>query len=60
MKVHLIPIACERTWESKENKKIQIFGISYKRQVTIVISLTIDANLLLLRAVFKNYQTILR
>jgi hypothetical protein len=51
MKVHLIPIACERTWESKENKKIQMLGILYKKKVTIV-SLTINSNLLLLHVVF--------
>jgi hypothetical protein len=33
-------------------KKIQKFGILDKKLVTIVISLTIDANLLLLRVVF--------
>ncbi len=31
MKVHLIPIASERTLESKENKKIQVSDISDKR-----------------------------
>ncbi len=38
--VHPIPIARERTWESKRSKQIQILKVENKRYITMVVSST--------------------
>jgi hypothetical protein len=36
--IHLVPIARERTWESKSSKHVHVLGIEEKREVTMVVS----------------------
>jgi hypothetical protein len=53
-RLHVVPIARERSWESRGTKQIQVLCVEDKRQVTIVASLTADGNLLLLQVVFTR------
>jgi hypothetical protein len=51
-RIHLVPTPGERTWESKGSKHIQVLRVEDKRQVTLVVSFTVNGNLLLEQVVF--------
>ncbi len=41
-RVHLVPIVRKRTWENKGTKHIKVLRMEDKRQITIVVSSTVD------------------
>jgi hypothetical protein len=52
--VHLIPKTKERTWENKGSKRIQVFEVENKTQITMVVSSTTNGFLLPLQIVFTG------
>ncbi len=53
--VHIIPITRERSWESKGSKHIQVLGVEDERQITMVISSTVNGFLLPPQIVFIGF-----
>jgi hypothetical protein len=52
--VHLVPTGGDRSWETTGPKHVQVLGIEDKRQITIVVSSSIERSLLPLQVMFQG------
>jgi hypothetical protein len=54
IKIHLVPIVGETTWESKGTKHIQVLGVEDKRQITMVVSSLANGYLFPRKVIFTS------